>query len=144
MVDVPNHGVSIQLSDMAATPVFTAIGQVVSITPPNLTRGTVDVPAHSDTGGVPVFPDALYKGGPVNVRIKHDPADPTHDPTTGLREAMIDGLTRDWQLILPDTGATQYAFAGYVTNWNHVEMPVNVGVSMVDVVIEVDGDIGET
>ncbi len=143
MVDVPNHGVQILLSDMQPMPTFTAVGQVVEVTPPTVTRGTTPVPAHDDTGGIPKFADALYDGGQVQFRVKHDPALATHDAATGIREAINDGATRDWRIILPDVGATQFDFAGFAVAWSPAPMPVNAGVKMLDFTIDVSGDITE-
>ena len=144
MANVPNHGVTISLSDMAATPVFAAIGQVVAVTPPNPSRGSVPVPDHDSTGGIPYFPNALYEPGEVTVTVKHDPALATHDPTTGLREAMNDGVIRDFRVVLPDTGATQHDFQAIVQNWNPSPMPVSEGIKMLDIVLKVSGTITES
>ena len=144
MSNVANHGVTLSLSDMAGTPTFNAIGQIVEITPPNISRGVTPVPDHDDSGGIPFYADALYDGGEVTFTVKHDPALSTHDATDGIRAAMIDGNTRDWRIVLPDTGSTQYDFAGFVVAWNPAAMPVNEGVKMLSVTIKVDGDITDS
>jgi hypothetical protein len=138
-MDIPNHGVSIELDDGLG--VYTAIGQLIGLTPPQLTRGVTPVPAHDDTGGIAKFPDALYDGGNVSIRVKHDPVDPTHDAITGMREAMDDGVLRVWRIIMPDAGAYTYDFSAYVTAFSEADMPANAGVKILDVTLAVSGDI---
>lgn len=143
MAVVPQHGIQLQLSDMQTAPTFTSVALLVSLTPPNPSRSTTDIPSHDDTGGMPFQFDALYNPGECVAVMQHDPADGSQDPTTGVREAFNDGAIRDWKIIYPGTAVT-YDFSGYVISWDPEPVTPNDDVIRVGFTIKLSGDITES
>lgn len=109
------HGTQLLLSDMAATPVFTAIAGVVMIKPPGITREFEDNSDHDTTELMDKIASPLGDQTNAMLRLKFDNADATHDDATGLLAAARDGEVRDFQVLFTD--ATQWAFSGYVVGF---------------------------
>ncbi len=57
------HGIQLQMSDMAGTPVFATIARVTSVTPPNGSRGFTPAAEHDMTGAIEKVFDALRDEG---------------------------------------------------------------------------------
>lgn len=106
------HGTQLLMSDMAGSPTYTAIGGLVSVKPPGITRPFEDNSDHDTTGLVDKIASPLGDQTNARLRIKIDVSDPTHDHTTGLRAAARDGNIRDFRIVYTD--ATQEDFSGYV------------------------------
>lgn len=135
-----SHGVALKLSDMAGTPVFTTVAQITSITPPGFNRGETVVAEHDMTAAVRVINDALYDAGEVVAEVSWDPGHATHDESTGFLEAAVDGATRDWQIVFPDTGATQFDFAAFA-RYQPGAHDANTGLMTGTLTLRVDGAI---
>ncbi|GMV06718.1 MAG: hypothetical protein AMXMBFR53_29930 [Gemmatimonadota bacterium] len=136
------HGTLLKMSDMAGTPTFTTIAQIIRVAGPNMTRGTTEAVDHDSTTAKDFLPDALYDGGEVTFVIHYDPPAATHNAAAGLKKALKDGDIRDFQLIYPDPGAAQDAFSAYVTAFGG-EAESNNGKLMANVTLKVSGAITE-
>lgn len=136
------HGIQLQMSDGAASPTYTAIAQIETITPPGWSQGVEPVPTHDDTAGsgVEKLADALYDGGQVTLTILHDPADATHDATTGLMSKRGQSAATDFRVIYPDS-LGQVDFSAFVTEFRPQGVDANSGKLRADVTLEITGDI---
>jgi predicted secreted protein len=105
-------GAVLKMSDMSATPVFTAIAQVIDITGPGLSADTLETTDH-DSAGWKTYVGSLKDGGEVTLSLHYDPAGGTHDAATGLVSVLGDEV--NYQLVFPNTGNTQWAFAAILT-----------------------------
>ena len=137
------HGTFLKMSDMAATPVFTTIAQVIAVTPPGISRGTIDVEDHDMTGAAERLADALYKGKPVTLTIHHDPAEATHADTTGLMSVVKSGVLTNFQLIFPTAVSKQFDFAAFVTDFQPGSAEANTGKLTADIELTPSGAITE-
>ncbi|HEY8378685.1 MAG TPA: hypothetical protein VIK91_19470 [Nannocystis sp.] len=128
------HGAQLQISDGAASPTYTTVASLESITLPSETRGSEDVPTHDDTpGGVATkIVDALRTLGTMTFTIIEDWSDPTHDGSTGLYSLLGATSPTDLRVILPDGNGTQIDVTGYITGRTPQAMPANRGVARVD------------
>jgi hypothetical protein len=110
---VTNYGVQLKRSNMAATPVFAAIAEVVNIDPPGLENVVAEATPHVAGGGYREFiATGLKDLGEFTIDINYVPTDGDHDVATGLLGDVISGETLNWQLLFPDT--TVWAFAAIV------------------------------
>lgn len=135
------HGIALKLSDMAGTPVFATVAQGVTVTPPQGSRGASVIAEHDMTGSVEKLPDALRDEGTIQLTVDLDPADATHDETTGIEEAYVSGDLKNWQLVFPDVGAKQADFAAYVQSRNYEAYPASAGVGQATITLDISGDI---
>lgn len=108
------HGTLFQVSDMAATPVWTTVANVSDISGPEYTRDTIDVTSHSSTGGYKEYINGLKDGGNVTFDLLYI-GDATQTTITDLYES---GDVNDFRIKMPitDTGVdNQIDFSGIVT-----------------------------
>jgi predicted secreted protein len=105
------HGSSFQRSsDGTSTGTFTAIGEVMSISPPNLSRETVDATHMASTDGWREFIAGLKDGGEVSIQCNFDPNG------TDVSNWLADINDEDpgyYKVIFPDT--TSWGFAALMT-----------------------------
>jgi predicted secreted protein len=111
------YGSKLKLGDGGTpTEVFTSIAEVIDLTPPALSRDSIDVTNQDTTNGwrekIPGFRD----GGEVTFNCNWLPTNATHDATTGLLSTFNDNDLHNWQIVLPDA-VTVVAFAGFLTGF---------------------------
>lgn len=139
MTVLTSTGTVIKIGNGADPEVFTAIGQIKDISGPSFELGTEDASHHGSTWReyVPTLLDA----GEVSFEIAFDPADSTHYSTTAgsLWHSMQNRIKRNFQLILPDPGAFQIDFSGYVTSFELSE-PVE-GLLTAQITIKLSGSV---
>lgn len=105
------HGIEIQLSNGASTPVFTEI-QGVHNGPqgPGFEPQTITARHHGSTDEYNKV--TIVKKTPVTFDIFYDPADTQH---AALITAAKDKTRKDFKMVLPDAGNETYAFGSYVS-----------------------------
>lgn len=135
------HGIELQMSNGAATPVFTEIAQVGTITPPQGSRGFTPVAEHDMTGAIEKLADALRDEGQVTMTCDFDPNHATHDETTGFESVFRAGAARAFRLIFPDTGTKQADFSALVVARNYEAYPANAGIGQASITLEITGAI---
>lgn len=104
-------GTSFKRGDGASPEVFTAIAEVNSITGPSMTREFIDVTSLDSTGGYREFIGGFRDGGEVTLTMNFT--------RNGYEEMRLDFVSDDsvnYQIVLPDTGATTLDFAAFVTD----------------------------
>ena len=110
------YGSVIQLGDGATPEVFTAIAEVIDISPPSMSRDDIDVSNQDSTSGWREFIPGWRDGGEMSFNCNWLPTNATHDENTGLLSTFTDDDRHNWKLILPDTVKT-LSFAGFVTGF---------------------------
>lgn len=75
-------------------------------------RTMIDVTNHQTTNTKEQIPEPLRDVRTLEATIFYDPADTEHER---LRAAYEAGTLEYWTFVLPDTGAAQWAFSGYIT-----------------------------
>lgn len=126
------HGAELQASDMAATPAFTTIAQVESITLPGETRGSEDVATHDDAAGgvMTKLVDALRSLGTMTITVVEDLTDASHDDSTGLMSFLTDTEARDYTVTLAN--GVEVAISAYITGRTPQAHTANRGVPRAD------------
>lgn len=96
-----------------ATPqIFLGIGHCTNITPPGLSRETIDVTDHGSPGAWMEFIGSLKDGGEFSAEVNYIP---------GEHDALIDDLDdpepRNYRVVFPDDLATTWNFTGILTGY---------------------------
>ncbi len=109
------HGTLLQIGDGQPTETFTTIAEVESISGPNFSLNVSEVP-RQDSDWMEVVP-GLLDAGEISLDIHFVPTNATHGYSAGLLKDMTDRTLRNFKLVFPDSGATTWAFAAYVTGF---------------------------
>lgn len=103
------------------TSTFVAIANVGDVSFQHPQRERIDVTTHDSSGGFREYVDGVLGEGTLSFPLVYDPANATHER---LRASQVSGGNKNFQLILPDAGAAQFAFAALVTKFD-----INAGVN---------------
>ena len=129
------YGSTLQIGDQATSEAFTNIALVMAITPPPLSRSSVDV-THLQSGsyvseGHRERLAGIADSGPLSFTIFYDPVDDTHDQATtaepkGLLNLWRLGVVRNFQVVFADAGASVWGpFPAFVSNFAVSELGVD-------------------
>lgn len=77
-------------------------------------REMIDTTNHQSTVTKEQIPEPLRDVRSIEVTLFYDPADTMHER---LRAAQAAGTLEYQTLVLPDAGASQWAFSGYITEF---------------------------
>jgi len=132
------YGSKLQLGNGASPEVFADVAEVQDITPPPLSRDSIDVTNQSSPNGwrekIPGFRD----GGEVKFKCNWLPQNATQDEATGLLSSFGDDDVHNWKIVLPDT-VTTIAFAGFVSGFEP-DLPMEEQ-GQLSVTITVSGEV---
>jgi len=100
------------------------IAELISLQPPQLERGTIDVTSHDSAGQAREFiQEGVYDAGEISGSI-HYVAGSAGD--TLMMAAMTGGTLMNCKCVLKaSTGAQDLSFQGFVTNYGPDEMEVD-------------------
>jgi predicted secreted protein len=102
-------------ADTTAGETLAAVAYISNISGPSLSADTEDVTTHDSTGAWEEHVATILRSGELSLDIVYDPAEGTHDASTGLI-SMIEGrIPVGFEVVFPDTSA--WAFAAYVTGF---------------------------
>lgn len=137
MAKFSSFGTLLKLGDGGGPEVFTTVAGVQDIEGPSFSLETIDVTAHDSPGAFEEIVPGIKRSGEIGFTLVYDPADSTHNATTGLFSNLSNRTKRNFQVVFTNATPTTMAFAGYVTGWNH-SMPVS-GALAVEVAIKPTG-----
>lgn len=95
---------------------FTTIAEVMDIEGPGISLATAEVTNQSSPGGFREKIGTVKDGGQITFSINYVTTEGTHDPSTGLLKDLIDKTKRNFKLVFPDTGATEWLLPCLVVN----------------------------
>jgi hypothetical protein len=130
------YGTVIKLGDGATSEAFTTIDGVRNLQGPNFQLETIDATHHTSGSNYREVKPSFISGGEISFDLLYDSTDTQHQ---GLLTDLTGRTRRNFQMVLTDAGAEQYAFAGYVTQMQ-VGAPIDDMLTMA-VVISIDGAI---
>jgi predicted secreted protein len=110
MSGINAFGTKLQRGDGAATEVFVSIADVTALTPPALSRDTLDVTSHDSVNGWMEFVGGLKDPGECSADVNYQPAE--HDD---LVSDFEDDVPRNYKIVFPD--GTTWAFAALLTGF---------------------------
>jgi predicted secreted protein len=114
---VPGKGTELKL-DISS--VFTAIAQVVNLTPPSMEMGTSETTHLASTWRE--YISSIPDGGEIELTIEYDSASSTH---ASLWSKFTGGAVESWQVVFNDVGDTLVAFSGIITGFEFDEVAVD-------------------
>lgn len=110
MAGIDAFGTTLSRGDGAATEVFTPIANITSLSPPGISRETLDVTAHDSPNGYMEFLGGLKDPGEVSFDVNYDPSE--HD-------TLVDDFELDdpvnYEVSFPD--GTVWAFGAILTGF---------------------------
>lgn len=109
-------GTSFKRGDGTSNESFTAIAEINSISGPTMTRNFIDVTSLDSAGGYREFISSFRDAGTVQLNMNF-----TRD---GWNDMLTDfGLStsKNYQIVLPDSGETTLDFAAFVT-----DLPIDI------------------
>ena len=113
MAGINAKGTTFKRGDgVTPTEAFTAIAQVTNITPPGISRETLDMTAHDSPDDYMEFIGGLKDGGEVSIDLNYDPS--LHDV---LIADFDDDEPRSYQIVFPDADATTWQFKAVMTGF---------------------------
>lgn len=116
----------------------TTVAEVTDISPPELSRKDIETTHHQSPNMWQEFMKSLKNAGEVSLSINYIPSNSTHNAATGLLGDFANDTTIDtWTLVFPDSGATTWSFAGFITKFSS-KAPVD-GKLTADVTLKVNG-----
>lgn len=127
-------GAQFKRGDGASAEAFAAITEVNSISGPNKSRETIDVTSLDSTGGYREFIAAFRDGGEVVLNMNF-----TRDGFVAMDDDFETDTLVNYQIVLPDTGATTFDFSAFVTNVD-MGVPLDDKVTM-DVTLKISGQV---
>ena len=108
------YGSKIKLGDGGTPEVFAEIAEVMDISPPQLSRDSIEVTNQQSTNGWREKIPGWRDGSEVTYNCNWLPDNTTHDEITGMLSTFNDDELHNWQILLPD-GTTTISFAGFLT-----------------------------
>jgi predicted secreted protein len=107
-------GTTLKIGDGAEPEVFGAIAEVTNISGPGMRMDTVDITSHGSAGGWKEYAGGLLDGGEIKLELNFLPGNASHQ---SLSAAMVARVKKNFKLEFPDTPATTWSFAAFVTNF---------------------------
>lgn len=114
---------------------FTTITEVTDISGPSMSADSVEYTNHSSPNYTREFKPGLVDPGEVTFTVNWIPDDATHGLTAGLAYLLKNRLSRDFELIFPDS--TKWTFEAFVTGYE-VNAPIDDKLSC-DITLKVTG-----
>lgn len=108
MAGVKAFGTALSRSDMASSPTFTDVANIMSGPDgPSLSKDIIDVTAHDSPNEYREKLGGLRDGGQVTFDINWDPAETTHQPL--ITDFHDDDTPRDYMITYPDTSTVTFS-----------------------------------
>jgi predicted secreted protein len=108
------YGSKLQLSDMATSPTFSDIAEIIELTPPSESRDDIDVTNMSSADSTKESIAGWKDSGECSFKANWLPTNATQNKSTGLRYVFEQGTNVNWKIILPSSVLT-ISFLGHLT-----------------------------
>lgn len=102
-------------NDTTAGVAAAEVANVTNVSGPGLSVDTEDVTTHDQAAAWEEVVATIIRSGELTLDIVYDPADATHDATTGLVYRHEDKIYSWFNVVFPD--AVNWTFFGYVTGF---------------------------
>jgi predicted secreted protein len=114
------YGVQLARGDGSSPEVFTAVAELIDLSPPNIIKDQVEATHTDSPDGFREFIPGLKDGGEFTATMNFLPTDSTQDNTTGglLYDFLNETLPRNWRITFPG-GSPQmsWTFLASVTGY---------------------------
>lgn len=103
-------GTQFKRGDGESNESFTAVAEVNSIAGPTMTKNFIDVTSLDSTGGYREFIGGFRDAGEITLNMNF-----SRDGYDDMKDDFESDSSRNYQIVMPDTGATTFEFAALVT-----------------------------
>lgn len=134
MASLQTKGVTLKIGDGGGPEVFTAIEDVVDINGPDGTAA--EIPTTHLASTRTEFLMGLPDEGSISATCNYSP---DNTQQTALKTARDAQTLTNFELLLPDTGATVFSFAAYVMQWSQAFATNSKGV--LNVTLRITGEV---
>lgn len=110
-------GTELLIGDGASPEVFSEVAALREFSPPGLSVDTEETTNHSQTDYFRQFRPTLIDPGELSGTLLFDPADATHDDSTGLLSLLLDRQRHNMKIRIPTDPILNYDFSGIVTSF---------------------------
>jgi hypothetical protein len=110
-------GTELLIGDGASPEVFTEVALLREFTPPGLTVDVEETTNHSQANYFRQFRPTLINPGELSGQLLFDPADATHDDSTGVLSLLLDRARHNMKIRIPTDPILNYDFAAIVTQF---------------------------
>jgi len=93
--------------------VWTSIANIMSITPPNMQRDSLETTKHNDEDRWRTFIPGLIDPGQVTLNVTWDPAAPTHDFLEELNSSEVGA----YRVKFPEDVGQAFSFEGFLESF---------------------------
>lgn len=132
MAFTPGKGTQLQLSIAS---VYTAIAQVVGITPPSMDMGTTETTHLLSTWRE--FIGTIPDGGEIQFTVEYDAANATH---AAIWAKFVVGAIELWKVVFTDLGNAEVGFSGIITGFHFDEVVID-NVATVQITVKISGAV---
>jgi hypothetical protein len=134
-------GILLNRGDGASPEVFTALAEIVSLTPPGLSRNEIEVSNHN--AGIEEKLLGMLRYGQVKGKCNWLPTDPTQINTgTGIRSDILLNTRANWRVTFPPSGLPHWTFPARVQMFTPPDVTPDTALQM-DFALTLDGTITE-
>lgn len=135
-------GILLKAGNGAVPEVFTAIAEIVTMKPSQLSRNEIDVSNHNEGREAKIL--GMLRQGQATATVNWLPLNATQrNEVGGLLYDIKNNVKRNWQIFVPidpADGAVTINFPGRVQNFDPQEVTVDSPLQL-QVAITVDGDV---
>lgn len=107
------YGSVLQAGDGGTPEAFTAVAEITKLTPPNMSRDSIEVTHTLSPSGYREFIAGWRDGGEVAYEANWLPTNASQDHETGLHASFNDNVRHRWRIVVPDV--LYIEFSGFVT-----------------------------
>lgn len=139
MAKTAAKGAALKLGDGGSPESFATVAYITQISLPLAKPDFIDVTTHDSPNFYEEVVAGIIRTGECAFRGFYDSSNATHNASTGLTSVI--NTLKNWQLVFTDSGAAQFAFAGYVM----ITLNANVdGANEIEGSIRITGAITES
>lgn len=113
------YGITLHRGDGASPEQFVKIAQVMELTPPAMTKDSVEVTHTDSPDGFREFIPGLKDGGEFSATVNFLPAEATHGDTAGgmMHDFLNETQARNYQIRYPGSPEVRWTFAAFISNY---------------------------
>tara|TARA_B100002019_G_scaffold111531_1_gene95951 strand:- start:13319 stop:13747 length:429 start_codon:yes stop_codon:yes gene_type:complete len=137
------YGLTLKYQD-GSSATYNDLGSITDLTPPAVTKDTIEVTSHGD-GGIRKYIGGLVDFGEVAITVNYNPDNTAHARFRTLAQSPNDLATTantGFKITFADSGATELTFNGIVTGFEQ-EAPID-GQLSATITIKVSGSVTTT
>lgn len=111
---LPGMGTLLKMGDGGSPETFTTVAEVTELGGPEFTLDLDDTTSLDEPGGWEDMIPTVLRHGDIPITVNFDPSEATHGYAAGLLKKMVNKTKTNFQIVLPNPGATTWTVPAYV------------------------------